>query len=72
MLKIAILVSVGFYRAYKLQLKPLEAKAKAANEQYVQTPYVALDTPGKATVCVVILRDPVRFCMLVLTKHGYV
>lgn len=40
------------------ELKPLEAKAKAANEQYVQTPYVALDTPGKATVCVVILRDP--------------
>jgi lactoylglutathione lyase len=40
------------------QLKEVEAKAKSVNEHYVQTPYVSLDTPGKATVCVVILRDP--------------
>lgn len=31
---------------------------KSANPNYVQTPLVSLDTPGKATVHVVILRDP--------------
>ncbi|KAG2438183.1 hypothetical protein HXX76_005789 [Chlamydomonas incerta] len=39
------------------QLQPLEAGVRAAGFT-VHTPYVSLDTPGKATVQVVILQDP--------------
>jgi hypothetical protein len=39
-------------------LQPLEADIKAAGYG-VLVPYVSLDTPGKATVSVVILQDPV-------------
>ncbi|GFR48567.1 hypothetical protein Agub_g10469 [Astrephomene gubernaculifera] len=39
------------------QLQPLEAAVRAAG-YVVHTPYVSLDTPGKATVQVVILQDP--------------
>lgn len=38
-------------------LKPIQAAAEAA-KQKVLTPYLSLDTPGKATVQVVILADP--------------
>lgn len=38
-------------------LQDLESKIKEANEK-VLTPFVSLDTPGKATVQVVILSDP--------------
>ncbi len=41
------------------QLQPLESEVKAANRT-ILTPFVSLDTPGKATVQVVILADPVR------------
>ncbi len=39
------------------QLQRLEADVRAAGHT-VHTPYVSLDTPGKATVQVVILQDP--------------
>jgi len=39
------------------QLKPIEAEMKKSN-QTILTPYTELDTPGKATVAVVILADP--------------
>lgn len=39
------------------QLKGIEAKMKAENRT-ILTPYISLDTPGKATVQVVILADP--------------
>nr|CAG4637174.1 EOG090X09EK [Ceriodaphnia reticulata] len=39
------------------QLQPLESEVKAANGT-ILTPFVSLDTPGKATVQVVILADP--------------
>ncbi|TKR59613.1 hypothetical protein L596_029258 [Steinernema carpocapsae] len=39
-------------------LEPFEKKMKEANEKYIHTPLVSLDTPGKATVVVVILADP--------------
>lgn len=45
-----------------LQLPDLERSMKEA-EQTVLTPLVSLDTPGKATVQVVILADPVRLYM---------
>ncbi|CAB0012874.1 unnamed protein product [Nesidiocoris tenuis] len=42
------------------ELKSLEEKMKAADTT-ILTPYVKLDTPGKASVVVVILADPVRY-----------
>ena len=59
-----------FYCAYKctrifsislfyLKLPELQQKMKSAN-QTILTPLISLDTPGKATVEVVILADPVR------------
>lgn len=42
------------------ELKGIEAKMKEANTT-ILTPYISLDTPGKATVQVVILADPVSF-----------
>lgn len=39
------------------ELKPIQAAVEAAKEK-VLTPYLSLDTPGKATVQVVILADP--------------
>lgn len=39
------------------QLKPIQKKAEDANHR-VLTPFLSLDTPGKATVEVVILADP--------------
>uniref|UniRef100_A0A0N5B2E8 Glyoxalase domain-containing protein 4 n=1 Tax=Strongyloides papillosus TaxID=174720 RepID=A0A0N5B2E8_STREA len=39
-------------------LKDVEAKVKASSPKFIHTPYVSLDTPGKATVHVVILQDP--------------
>ncbi|XP_065651529.1 glyoxalase domain-containing protein 4 isoform X2 [Hydra vulgaris] len=41
----------------KSQLQEIEAAMRAAS-QIILTPYVSLDTPGKATVQVVILADP--------------
>lgn len=46
----------SFYLAY--QLPDIQEKMKSAN-QTILTPLVSLDTPGKATVEVVILADPV-------------
>ena len=40
------------------QLKDIESAMTAAGEK-ILTPYTRLDTPGKATVAVVILADPV-------------
>ena len=40
------------------QLPTIEAKIKESNDT-ILTPLVSLDTPGKATVQVVILADPV-------------
>lgn len=40
-----------------IDLKPIQAAAESENEK-VLTPYLSLDTPGKATVQVVILADP--------------
>lgn len=45
---------------YILQLPGIEALMKAENQK-ILTPLVSLDTPGKATVEVVILADPVSF-----------
>ena len=42
----------------RLQLAGFQAKAEEAGHK-VLTPLVSLDTPGKATVEVVILADPV-------------
>jgi hypothetical protein len=43
---------------------------KAQNNQYkILTPFVTLDTPGKASVSVVIFADPVRFLTLILFKY---
>ena len=39
------------------ELKPLQTEIEK-NQQTVLTPYIQLDTPGKATVSVVILADP--------------
>lgn len=39
------------------ELKPLQAQMEQ-NQQTILTPYIQLDTPGKATVSVVILADP--------------
>ncbi|KAK0428408.1 hypothetical protein QR680_010787 [Steinernema hermaphroditum] len=39
-------------------IEPFEKKMKSVNEKYIHTPLVSLDTPGKATVVVVILADP--------------
>lgn len=42
----------------------IEEKVKATNHK-ILTPLISLDTPGKATVRVIILADPVRadsFC----------
>ena len=49
---IVILVIFGY------QVEPMEVKSKE-NNYTVLTPFVSLDTPGKATVRVVILADPV-------------
>lgn len=43
---------------------------KAENNQYtILTPFVTLDTPGKASVSVVIFADPVSIIFLYLLKH---
>lgn len=44
-------------------LPGIEKKMKEAN-QTILTPYISLDTPGKATVQVVILADPVSLVSL--------
>ena len=44
------------------QLPEIESQMKAAGETIV-TPFVSLDTPGKATVQVVIVADPVSFSL---------
>lgn len=43
-----------------MQLPDIEAKVKAAGGT-ILTPLVSLDTPGKATVEVIILADPVSY-----------
>ena len=45
-----------------LQLPSIEKSVKEAGHT-ILTPLVSLDTPGKATVEVVILADPVSHCM---------
>ena len=42
------------------QLKSIECDVKAADAERILTPYISLDTPGKATVQVVIVADPVK------------
>lgn len=49
-------------------LPGMEKMMKEAN-QTILTPYVSLDTPGKATVQVVILADPVSLSALALPKY---
>jgi len=44
---------------FLVQLPEIEAKMKETNH-VILTPLVSLDTPGKTTVEVVILADPVR------------
>lgn len=44
----------------RAELPTIESKVKAAGHT-ILTPLVALDTPGKATVEVIILADPVSF-----------
>lgn len=61
-----------------LQLPDIERKVKEAG-QTILTPLVSLDTPGKATVEVVILADPVSlssclfspFLLLTLLCHFF-
>ena len=54
------------------QLPTIEAKIKESNDT-ILTPLVSLDTPGKATVQVVILADPVGFFLKnVLLKINFV
>lgn len=43
-----------------VKLAPLQKKMEEA-KQTILTPLISLDTPGKATVEVVILADPVSF-----------
>jgi len=40
------------------ELAPLQEKVKNSDEKRIHTPLISLDTPGKATVQVVILTDP--------------
>jgi len=54
------------WKCFSFQLPEIEAKVKETNH-VILTPLVSLDTPGKATVEVVILADPVsndymQFC----------
>lgn len=46
------------------QLQQIESEVKAAGRT-ILTPFVSLDTPGKATVQVVILADPVNYQLLI-------
>mgnify|MGYP001800655478 CR=1 FL=1 len=50
-----------------LQLPTLEKQMKE-NNQTILTPLVSLDTPGKSTVEVVILADPVCFHFQMMNK----
>lgn len=55
--------------AFSVPTADLESyQENAKNNQYkILTPFVTLDTPGKASVSVVIFADPVRFndlCLL--------
>lgn len=60
---ISLLLSINvlefFLSHFFLKLPELQEKMKSAN-QTILTPLISLDTPGKATVEVVILADPVR------------
>lgn len=47
------------------QLPSIESQVKE-NNGTILTPLVSLDTPGKATVEVVILADPVRFIIYLI------
>ncbi len=59
---------VSFYRnVFVLQLPDIEGLMKK-EKQKILTPLVSLDTPGKATVEVVILADPVSLCCLMLLR----
>jgi len=49
----------------------LQAKVQAANPHFIQTPLVMLDTPGKRTVRVVILRDPNDHEVCFVEDEGY-
>jgi hypothetical protein len=53
-----------------VQLAALEAQVRAAGHT-VLTPLISLDTPGKATVQVVILADPVRTVLRALVAHAH-
>jgi len=53
------------------QLKIIEASVKKFNPQFVKTPYVSLDTPGKATVQVVILVDPDGYEICFVGDEGF-
>lgn len=48
-----------------LQLKEIEDKMEKTGNT-ILTPLVSLDTPGKATVEVIILADPVRKHLVIL------
>jgi len=49
----------------------LQAKVQVVNPHYIQTPLVMLDTPGKRTVRVVILRDPNDHEVCFVEDEGY-
>lgn len=51
-------------------LPGIEKKMKEA-DQTILTPFISLDTPGKATVQVVILADPVSFPQLPFFSQDY-
>jgi len=46
----------------------IEDVVGAKNKNFIQTSLVSLETPGKATVSVVILRDPVCFIFLIFYR----
>ena len=50
------------------QLPSIESQVKE-NNGTILTPLVSLDTPGKATVEVVILADPVRYSLSILILY---
>lgn len=49
-----------------IELKDIESNC-SENKYKILTPMITLDTPGKASVTVVILADPVR--IIVLNSH---
>jgi catechol 2,3-dioxygenase-like lactoylglutathione lyase family enzyme len=53
------------------ELKPLQTAMETRSKLSVLTPYIQLDTPGKATVCVVILADPNQHEICFVGDEGF-